>query len=247
MLTWKVELKPGLDEARSYPYKVLLWNESGWTIIHEAVWHGLEWDLQGSSAYAWKIGERVADESVTVVDDPTRANLRGYYSYDHEWNEAKKTVLIENWILKSYLHTNKTAEKFWVESTAHARKEDYSCRNLVRMWTTYLDVWTDEKSDLIAKIDKWVYVSKMWGGQVNTVTWDFVFDVKFWYNIENWKIAWEIRGATISWNWPKMLENIYWICSDLDFFDWWTCGKGQAMPVADWNPTFLTKLKVTGL
>ena len=226
---------------------VIIWNEAWWTIIHQAVWHWLEWDLQWSSVYSWKIWQKVADESVTIIDDPTVANKRWFYSFDHEWNPSEKTVLIENWILKSYLHTAKTAQKFWVKPTWHARKESYTYRNLVRMWTTYLDVWNDKKEDLLSKVDSWIYVAKMWWGQVDTVTWDFVFDVKYWFKIENWEIKNEIRWATISWNWPDMLNKIYWICNDLEFFDWWTCWKWQAMPVADANPTFLTKLKVTWL
>lgn len=243
----QLDLQFRAEKAPNWDMYVLVWSEAWGTIIHEAVGHGLEWDLQWSSAYAWKVGQKVASENVTVVDDPTRSNLRGYYEIDHEWTPAKKTVLIENWILKTYLHTNKTAEKFWVESTWHARKEDYTYRNLVRMWSTYLDVWTDKKDDLIAKVDSWIYVSKMWWGQVNTVTWDFVFDVKYGFRIENGELKEEIKWATISWNGPEMLNNIFWVCNDLDFFDGWTCWKWQAMPVSDANPTFLTRLKVTGV
>lgn len=225
---------------------VIIWNESGWTIIHEAVWHGLEADLQATSTYAWRIWEKVACENVTVVDDPNLANLRGFYSLDHEWNKPQKAVLIENWILKTYMHTNKTAEKFGLESTGHARRENYRYKTLVRMGTTYLAPWKDKKEDLIAKVEDWLYVSSMWGGQVNTATWDFVFQVQSWFRIKNWKLAERVRWATLSGSWPEMLNKIYWICDDLVEFDGWTCWKWQAMPVSDATATVLTRLKVSG-
>lgn len=240
-----LEIQFKAKKSPNWEMFVLVWNEAGWTIIHEAVGHWLEWDLQWSSVYSWKIWEKVADESVTIIDNPTFENERGFYKFDHEWNEARKVVLIENWILKTYLHTEKTWEKFGVESTWHARREDYNYRTLVRMWITYLAPGKDKKEDLIKKVDSWIYVSRMWGGQVDTVTWDFVFEVKYGFKIEKWEIVWEIKWATISWNWPEMLNKVYWICDDMKFFDGGTCGKWQSMPVSDANPTFLTKLKVT--
>lgn len=233
--------------AESWEMDVIIWNESGWTIIHEAIWHGLEWDLQGSSVYAWKIWEKVASDNVTIVDDPCIANLRGYYTVDHEGIPAKKITLIENWVLKTYMHNLKTAEKFDVEPTGHARRETYKHKTLVRMWTTYLAPWKDKKEDLITKIKDGLYVSEMWWGQVNTVTWDFVFKVQSGYKIKDWKLAQRVRWATLSWNWPEMLNNVFGICDDLEFFDWGTCGKWQAMPVSDWTATLWTKLKVSWL
>lgn len=242
-------LEKQLDWTKSPDWKmdVIIWNESWWTIIHEAVWHWLEADLQNSSIYKWKVWQKVASELVTVVDNPTIKYERGFYNFDHEWNPAKNTILIENWILKSYLHNEKTANKFWVKSTWHWRKESYKVKSLVRMWNTYLMPWKDKKEDLILKVKNGIYVSRMWWWQVNTTTWDFVFKVQNWYLIENWQLTKNIVWATISWNWPEMLNEIYWICDDLIFFDGWTCWKWQQMPVSDWTPTILTKLKVSSL
>lgn len=226
---------------------VIIWNESGWTIIHEAVWHWLEADLQNSSVYKGKIWQKVANEKVTIVDNPTHIHERWFYEYDHEGNNAQNTVLIENWILKSYLHNAKTAQKFWVESTWHGRKENYKYKTLVRMWNTYMLPGTDKKEDLIEKVTYGLYVSRMWGWQVNTVTWDFVFKVQNGFLIENGKLTSNVRWATLSWNGPEMLNEIYGICDDLEFFDGWTCGKWQSMPVSDGVPTFWTQLKVSGL
>jgi TldD protein len=153
--------------------------------------------------------------------------------------------LIENWVLKSYMHNEKTAKKFWVTSTSHWRKETYKHKVLVRMWNTYMLPWNDKKEDLIKNIKYWVYVSRMWGWQVNTTTWDFVFKVQNGFLIENWELTKNVVWATLSWNWPEMLNEIYWICDDLNFFDGWTCWKWQSMPVSDGVPTFWTKLKVS--
>jgi len=229
--TWKID--------------VIIGNEAGWTIIHEAVWHWLEADLLNSSVYNGKLWQKVASELVTIVDNPTIVWERGFYNFDHEWNSSRNTILIENGILKSYLHNIKTAKKFWVKSTWHGRKETYKHKSLVRMWNTYLLPWKDKKEDLISRVKYWIYVSRMWWWQVNTTTWDFVFKVQNWYLIENWKLTKNVRWSTISWNWPEMLNEIYWICDDLNFFDGWTCGKWQSMPVSDGTPTILTKLKVS--
>jgi len=235
------------DRSPSWVMDVIIWNESWWTIIHEAVWHWLEADLQNASVYKDKLWQKVASSLVSIVDNPTIKHERWYYLYDHEWNKANNTVLIENWVLKSYLHNEKTAEKFWKSSTWHGRRETYKHKTLVRMWNTYMLPWKEKKQDLIKRVEKWIYVSRMWWWQVNTTTWDFVFKVQNWFLIENWKLTKSIRWATLSWNWPKMLEEVYWVCDDLDFFDWGTCWKGQYVPVSDGNPTFLTKLKVSSL
>lgn len=235
------------ESSPNWKIDVIIWNEAWGTIIHEAVWHGLEADLQNSSVYKDMIGQKVANELVTIVDNPTTIWERWFYNFDHEWHFARNTILIENGILKSYLHNSKTAKKFWVLSTGHGRKETYKHKSLVRMWNTYLMPGNDKKEDLIAKVKHGIYVSRMWGGQVNTTTWDFVFKVQNWFLIENGKLTKNVRWATLSWNWPEMLNEIYGICDDLNFFDWWTCGKWQSMPVSDWTPTILTKLKVSGV
>ncbi len=224
---------------------VIIWNEAGGTIIHEAVWHGLEADLQNSSVYRGKIWQKVASQLVSVVDNPTLLRHRGHYKHDHEGNVSQNTVLIENGILKSYLHNEKTAEKFWVNSTWHGRKETYKHKTLVRMWNTYLLPGNDTKEELISRVKNGLYVSAMWGGQVDTTSWDFVFKVQSGFLIEDGKLTTRVNGATLSGNGPEMLNEIYGICNDLEYFDHGTCGKWQSMPVSDATPTILTKLKVS--
>ncbi len=233
------------EQSPSWKMDVIIGNESWWTIIHEAVWHWLEADWLSSSIYKWKIWQKVASELVTIVDNPTLQNHRGFYNVDHEWVMAQNTVLIENWVLKSYLHNNKTAAKFWVVSTWHWRRQTYKHKTLVRMGNTYLMPWNDKKEDLIKKINYWIYVSRMWGGSVNPTSWEFVFKVQNWYLIENWELTKSISWSTLSGNWPEMLKEVYWVCDDLNIFDWWTCMKWQSMPVSDATATIWTKLKVS--
>lgn len=187
---------------------IVIGSEAGGTIIHEAVGHGLEADLQNSSVYKGKIGKKVAHSSVSIIDDPTREGLRGSYTVDHEGNPTKKTYLILDGILVSYMHHNKTAELFNTVSTGHGRRENYAYTTLVRMGSTYLEAGKDKREELIARVKDGIYVSQMGGGQVNTVTGDFVFKVIYGYRIRDGKLAEIIRGANISGNGPKMLMDI---------------------------------------
>ena len=149
---------------------VIIGSESGGTIIHESIGHPLEADGVHRTVYAGKIGEKVAHESVSIIDDPTRSSLRGSYAIDHEGTPAKKTYLIKDGILVSYLHTNKTAKKYNTTSTGHARRQDYTFSTLVRMGNTYLDAGTSTKEELISRVKDGIYVGAMGGGQVNPIT-----------------------------------------------------------------------------
>lgn len=144
------------------------------------------------------------------------------------------------------MHQNRTAELFGTESTGHARRESYACETLVRMGSTYLAAGKHSKEEIVASVKNGLYVSKMGGGQVNTVTGDFVFKIASGYVIRDGKIAESVRGANISGNGPKMLREIRMVGNDLGFFDGGTCGKGQQIPVSDATPTVLVRLKVTG-
>jgi TldD protein len=115
----------------------------------------------------------------------------------------------------------------------------------VRMGNTYILPGKDTKEELISRVKDWLYVSAMWGGQVDTTSWDFVFKVQSWFLIKDGKLTTRVNGATLSGNGPEMLNEIYGICNDLEYFDHGTCGKWQSMPVTDATPTILTKLKVS--
>lgn len=224
---------------------VVLSSEAGGTMVHEACGHGLEGDLvyKGMSAYAGKIGEKVASEKVTVVDDATMPGKYGSYGYDDEGTPAQKTVLIENGILQQYMSDYKIAETCGYPATGNGRRESYRHKPVTRMSNTYIAPGTDRVEDIIASVAFGLYVKHMGGGQVNTLNGDYVFDVSEGYLIENGKITRPVRGATLAGNGPESLKNVEMVGDDLGFAIG-TCGKyGQRVPVADAQPT----LKINGL
>lgn len=230
-------LKAGPAPRGTMP--VVISSEAGGTLIHEAVGHGLEADLvlQGVSVYKEKIGQRVASEIVTVVDDATIAKCRGTFAFDDEGTPAQRTVLIEAGILKSYMHNAATALKMGVKPTGNGRRESYRCRPIVRMTNTMIAPGKDDPADIIASVKNGLFIRRMGGGQVNTLNGDFVFEAQDAYLIENGKIGEPVRGATLIGNGPKVLMDIDMVGSDLGF-GLGTCGKeGQGVPVGHGMPT----------
>lgn len=224
---------------------VVLSSEAGGTMVHEACGHGLEGDLvyKGLSAYAGKLGEKVASEKVTVIDDATISGKYGSYQYDDEGTPAQKTVLIENGILKQYMTDLQTAESIGAVPTGNGRRESYRDKPVTRMSNTYIAPGTDNVEDIIASVSFGLFVKRMGGGQVNTLNGDYVFDVSEGYLIENGKITKPVRGATLAGNGPECLRNVEMVGNDLGYAIG-TCGKnGQSVPVADAQPT----LKINGL
>ena len=224
---------------------VILSSEAGGTMVHEACGHGLEGDLvqKGLSAYAGKIGQKVASEKITVVDDATIPGKYGSYRYDDEGNPAQKTVLIENGILKQYMNDYETAVKNGVPFTGNGRRESYREKPVTRMSNTYIAPGTDKVEDMIASTEYGLFVKRMGGGQVNTLNGDYVFDVAEGYLIENGKITKPVRGATMAGNGPESLRNVEMVGDDFGYAIG-TCGKyGQSAPVSDAQPT----LKISGL
>lgn len=218
---------------------VILAAEAGGTMIHEAVGHGLEADLacEGLSVYANRIGERVASELVSVVDDATLAGKRGSFTFDDEGAGARRTLLIEGGILRGYLHDRLTAFKYGAASTGNGRRQSYSHPPIVRMTNTFILPGTHDPSAILSETPHGLFVRKMGGGQVNTINGDFVFEVQEGYRIENGRIGEPVRGATLIGNGPKVLESIDRVGSDLGF-SIGICGKeGQEAPVSCGQPT----------
>ncbi len=227
---------------------VVLSSEAGGTMVHEAVGHGLEADLasQGLSVYQGKLGQKVASELITVVDDGTMANRRGSFGYDDEGTPSQRNVLIENGILKSYMYDRLMAQRDGVQSTGNGRRENYRHRPIVRMTNTYIDRGTMNPDDIVKATDHGLFVKKMGGGQVNTVNGDFVFEVTEGYRIENGKIGEPVRNATLTGNGPKVLQMVDMVGNDLGFAIG-TCGKdGQGVPVTDAQPTLRIPELVVG-
>jgi TldD protein len=218
---------------------VVLSSEAGGTMIHEAIGHGLEADLvqQGLSVYSKKIGERVASALVTVVDDPTLPQNRGSYAFDDEGVPSRRTLLVEEGILKGYLYDRLTALKDGVVSTGNGRRESYQTKPIPRMSNTLIVPGKMKPETIIHSVEKGLLVKKMGGGQVNTVNGDFVFEVSEGYLIEKGKIAEPVRGAILTGNGPQVLKEIDMVGDDLGF-GIGTCGKdGQGVPVSDAQPT----------
>lgn len=227
---------------------VVMASSAGGTMVHEACGHGLEGDLveKGMSAYAGKLGKQVADSRITVVDDATLDCRYGSYAYDDEGFTGRRNVLIENGILQSYMYDYHTAKKVGAFSTANGRRQSYRHKPVVRMSNTLIMPGTDDPEEIIAAVEHGLLVTKMGGGQVNTLNGDYVFDVAEGFMIINGEIAYQMRGATLAGNGPKSLNDVEMVGSDLGFAIG-TCGKsGQSAPVADAQPTLKINNLVVG-
>jgi len=218
---------------------VVMASEAGGTMIHEAIGHGLEADLanEGLSVYGGKTGQKVASDLITVIDDGTIPNKRGSYSFDDEGTKSGKTVLVENGVLKRYLSSRLTSMKDGSQSTGNGRRQSYEYLPMVRMTNTCIAAGKDNPEDIVKSVDKGLLVTRMGGGQVNTVNGDFVFEVSEGYLIEGGRRGAPVRGATLTGNGPRILREIDRVGSDLGF-GIGTCGKnGQGVPVSDAQPT----------
>lgn len=218
---------------------VIISSEAGGTMIHEAIGHGLEADLaqQGLSVYSKKIGSQIASPVITVIDDATIPNKRGSFCFDDEGTPSKSNILVKDGILLGYMYDKYTAMIDGVSSTGNGRRESYEHRPMPRMTNTFIAPGNSSPDEIIKSVHKGLFVKKMGGGQVNTVTGDFVFEVQEGYIIENGDIGEPVRGATLIGNGPEVLKSIDIIGSDLGF-SIGTCGKdGQGVPVSDGMPT----------
>ena len=227
------------DKKITGPMTAVISSSAGGTMIHEAVGHSLEADLvqKGLSQYQGKKGQKVASGIITVMDDATLPNRRGSLSFDDEGTLSQRTLLIENGILKNYMYDRETALKDKTESTGNGRRESYKFRPIPRMRNTMIAPGTGLSADLIKDTKSGIFVVKMGGGQVNTVTGEFVFEVKDGYMIEDGKVTYPVRGATLMGIGADVLNTIDAVCTDLGF-DSGTCGKdGQGAPVCDAQPT----------
>ena len=239
-----LEAKP----APSGKMPVVMTSQSGGTMVHEACGHGLEADLvqKKLSVYAGKKGEQVAAPGITVIDDGTMKKY-GYLAWDDEGVKSRKNTLIKNGILEEFMYDRLTAMKENRESTGNGRRESYQDRPIPRMTNTSIDKGDMDPEKIIKETKSGILVEKMGGGQVNTTNGDFVFDVAEGYLIEDGEIKEAVRGATLTGNGPKVLNNIDMVGNDLGFAIG-TCGKdGQGLPVSDAQPTLrITEMIVGG-
>ena len=222
---------------------------AGWPgiLLHEAIGHGLEGDFnrKGSSAFSGRIGERVAAAGVTVVDDGTIARRRGSLNVDDEGNPTQCTVLIEDGILRGYLQDSLNARLTGVAPTGNARRESYAHIPIPRMTNTYMLNGDKDPQEIIASVQHGLYAANFGGGQVDITSGKFVFSAAEAYMIENGKISYPVKGATLIGNGPDVLTRVSMIGNDMMLDPGvGTCGKeGQSVPVGVGQPT----LRVDGL
>jgi len=227
---------------------VVMASEAGGTMIHEACGHGLEADLvlKGLSVYGGKLGQEVAAPEITVVDDATLPGRYGSYRFDDEGTPARPVVLMEKGILTEYLFDRLSAQKQGKGSNGHGRRESYQHKPIVRMANTYIKPGEMDPERIVRETGRGFLVRKMGGGQVNTTTGDFVFEVAEGYLIEDGKQGAMVRGATLTGNGPETLRQVTMVGNDLGFGTG-TCGKeGQGAPVGDAQPTLAIRELVVG-
>lgn len=215
----------------------------GWpgVLLHEAVGHGLEGDFnrKGSSAFAGRIGEKVASEQCTVVDDGTLSQRRGSLNIDDEGTPTEQTVLIENGILKGYMQDRQNARLMGVASTGNGRRESFSHLPMPRMTNTYMLAGEYDPQEIIASVENGLYAVNFAGGQVDITSGKFVFSASEAYLIENGKVTRPVKGATLIGNGPDVMTRVSMVGNDLQLDDGvGTCGKeGQSVPVGVGQPT----------
>jgi TldD protein len=215
----------------------------GWpgVLLHEAVGHGLEGDFnrKGQSAFAGRVGERVAAPGVTVVDDGTIASRRGSLNFDDEGTPTQRTVLIEDGILRGYLQDRLNARLMGVASTGNGRRESYAHLPMPRMTNTFMLAGQDDPADIIRSVKRGLYAVSFGGGQVDITNGKFVFNATEAYLIEDGKLTRPVKGAELIGNGPDVLTRVSRIGHDLALdHGVGTCGKdGQSVPVGVGMPT----------
>lgn len=221
----------------------------GWPgiLLHEAIGHGLEGDFnrKGSSAFSGRIGQRVAAKGVTVLDDGTIADRRGSLNVDDEGNATQRNVLIEDGILKGYIQDSLNARLMKAKPTGNGRRESYAHAPMPRMTNTYMLGGDRVPEEIVASIKKGLYATNFGGGQVDITSGKFVFSASEAYWVENGKIQYPVKGATLVGNGPDALTRVTMIGNDMSLDSGvGTCGKeGQSVPVGVGQPT----LRIDGL
>ena len=221
----------------------------GWpgVLLHEAIGHGLEGDFnrKGSSAFSGRVGERVAAKGITIVDDGTLPDRRGSLNVDDEGNATQCTVLIEDGILKGYMQDTLNARLMKTAVTGNGRRESYASLPMPRMTNTYMLNGSHDPKDILASVDDGIYAVNFGGGQVDITNGKFVFSAVEAYRIENGKVTYPVKGATLIGNGPDALTRVSMIGNDMALDGGiGTCGKdGQSVPVGLGQPT----LRIDGL
>ena len=234
--------------AGSFPV-VLAAGDSG-ILLHEAVGHGLEADFnrKKTSNYTDRVGQPVAADLVTVIDDATINNSRGSINVDDEGNPARRNLLIENGVLAAYMQDRISSRHYDVSPSGNGRRQSFRHYPMPRMTNTYMTAGESDPEDLIRRVDFGVYCKAFSGGQVNISNGDFVFSVTEGYLIEHGRITAPIRDVNLIGNGPDVLSKVSGVGHDFALSDGrWTCGKdGQSVPVGVGIPTILIDAVTVG-
>jgi TldD protein len=221
----------------------------GWPgiLLHEAIGHGLEGDFnrKGTSAFSGRVGERVAAPGVTVIDDGTLPDRRGSLSIDDEGNPTSRTVLIEDGILRGYLQDRMNARLMGVPVTGNARRESYAAMPMPRMTNTFMLGGRHDPGEIVASLERGLYAVNFGGGEVDITSGKFVFSAAEAYWVENGRIQYPVKGATLIGNGPEALTHVTMIGNDMELDPGiGMCGKeGQSVPVGVGQPT----IRIEGL
>ncbi len=240
------------DKPRAGEMEVVMAAGSSGILLHEAMGHSFEADFnrKNESIFSDKMGKKIAENFVTVVDDGTLPNDRGALNVDDEGILTQKTILVDKGVLTSYIHDRISAKFYNVKPTGNGRRQDFQNVPIPRMRSTYMENGPHKKNEIIESVKKGIYVEDFSNGQVNIGPGDFTFFVKFGYVIENGKLTRPIKDINIIGNGPQALADITMVADDQEIdHGTWTCGKdGQGVPVSMGLPTVkIKKLTVGGL
>ncbi len=246
-----VELFKAVKPAGGEMEVVLAAGSSG-ILLHEAIGHGMEADFNRKevSIFSDKINKPVAENFVTIVDDGRDENVRGSINIDDEGNDSERTYLVEDGILRSYLHDRISANYYKVKPTGSGRRESFRFAPIPRMRNTYMLPGPHKKEEIVRSVKKGIYAESFTNGQVFIGAGDFTFYVKSGYLIEDGKITSPIKDINIIGNGPRVLKDIVMVADDFKLDGGsWTCGKdGQGVPVSLGLPTVkVSKITVGGV
>ncbi len=226
------------EDAPAGIMDVVMQNGWGGVLVHEAVGHPLEADniAKGIGAFTGKMGQKVAADCFTMVDDGTLPNFRGTINFDDEGTEARRNVLIDKGILTGFMTDVLSAKQLSMARTGNGRRESFRYIPIPRMTNTFIDTGSDKPEDILSSTRKGIYVQSLSGGSVNPITGVFNFTCREAYLIENGKKTTPVRGATLIGSCMDVISNIDAVGNDLDFGPG-ICGKGQAAEVSAGMPT----------
>ena len=229
------------QEAPAGTMEVVLAPGDSGILLHEAVGHGLEADFnrKGTSNYTGQVGNVVASELCTVIDDATLLQSRGSINIDDEGNEPRSSVLIENGKLVGYMHDRLSAKHFKLTPSGNGRRESFACAPMPRMTNTILMGGKHSAEEILKTVKRGVFAKKFGGGQVDITNGDFVFSLTESYLVEDGKITAPLKGVNLIGNGPDVLRKVSMLGNDVEISDGiWTCGKdGQSVPVGVGCPT----------